>query len=90
VVLFTDSTSNNVTDTIMQALTAHEQGIDFLVVAIGSNNNQYELNAISSAPASKNIMAVSDLTQLSNITDFLTKSVCNGQYICNMCRGNQD
>ena len=60
-------------------LHARVEGTHIIVVSVGTNIRQVELDAMASSPAAANKFAVDSVAQLPTLTDALVQATCDGK-----------
>ncbi len=79
VIMLTDGQSNIIPQqTIPQAISGKNEGIRYIVVAIGTSKGSMELQGIASVPMSTNLFPVRSETNLPAILDDVIGTTCNG------------
>ena len=78
-IMITDGNSNiNSDNTIPQAIDARVNGIHLIVIAVGTDVNRIELDAMASEPKNANIHTLNSINDLMTIRDQIVNSICDG------------
>ena len=77
VVLLTDGQSNvNRASTAAEALRARNAGVRLIVIAMGQDVDNAEINAVASDPDSSNVYVMNDVTQLEQTASDVLDELC--------------
>jgi len=79
-VVFTDSRSVNLTDTVSEAAATRKAGIGIIVVGIGTAVDPYELAAVASYPFHHTVFQVDRLRNLDPVKEPIKRIICRGIY----------
>ncbi len=80
-IMITDGKSNNMDDTLSEAVATRKAGIHIVTIGVGSSVGEFELNSLASDPDSRNMYRIRDFNALVGILDDVLEGTCNSMYL---------
>ena len=77
-IVLTDGKSNEPSQTVMEAMKAHDAGITMMAIGVGDNLDMNELEAIASEPLCLHLFILDDFTEVDDLKYVIEKRTCEG------------